>query len=184
MILFKFIAGNHVCVHYLTLSWHPHRVNFTRRAPLRLIFPTLAPEPGSTTNMFLVSTPVCEWIFVYTPISPSLRSLQRSRDRCWRRYIFRVQHRINSADMVFLPTRETLQQWHGYGHQVRVPPRTHIRTTDGSSKAQQHLRPLTNSRLMLPLLQSPAMGHLLISLSPATRLGALRQHNRLESRAH
>ena len=117
-------------------------------------------------------------------------SLQRSSDRLYRRC--HITHRINSADMVFLPTSGALQQWHGYGHQVRVSPLAPpIRTTDGSRKAQQHLRPLSNSRLMLRLPESPAMGHLLISLPPATRLEsrAYRQykglvHPGLESRPY
>ena len=73
------LSRNHVCVPYLIFSWHPHKVNFTHRPLLRLLFPNLAPKPDSTTVMFLVSTPVCEWLFVYTPIGPSLMGLQRFR---------------------------------------------------------------------------------------------------------
>ena len=168
LIVFLFFLGNHVCVSYLTFSWFPHKVYFTRRPSLRPLFPILAPKPGSTTVTPLVSTPVSEWLFMYTAISPSFMSLQRFSQIF--QFNSRITHRINSADMAFLPNRGALQQWHGYGHQVRVPPPcTPIRTTDGSRKAQQHLRPLSNSGLMLRLPQGPAMGHLLISPPPATR---------------
>ena len=178
--MFTFIAGNHVCVPHLTFSWRQHKVNFTRRASLRLLFPILAPKPGPTTVMSLVSTPVCEWLLVYTPISPSLMTLQPSGLHLYPSC--RITHRIDSADVAFLPTPTALQQWYGYGHQVRVPPLAPpIRTTDRSCKSRQHLRPLSNSRPMLLLPQSPAMGHLLISLPPATRpeSRASRQHKEL-----
>lgn len=94
-------------------------------------------------------------------------------------------HQRHPANVVLLPTSKTLQQWHGYGHQVRAPPfALALRTTDGFCIAPQRTdqRPWTNSRPMPRLPRSQAMANLLIS--PPRRPLATRQTTQLRRVMH
>ena len=177
-----FVAGNHVRVPYLTSSRHPHKINFSRRVSPRLLLPSLAPKPGSTTIGLLVSTLGCEWLFLYTPTSPLLVVDE-----------FLAFHR---TPLTLLSSQYASTQLSQYGSSAnkqgtaiavwlwsssaRSPPAFHIRATDKSHKAHQQTgrRHLINSRLMLHLPRFPAMGHLLISPPPTARR-ATRQTRRM-----